>query len=338
MKVLVTGGTGFVGSHTARALKEAGHSVRLLVRSQTKTDGIFNKHNIAISEYIISDITDKAIVEKAVQGCDAVIHTAAMVSTAEKYADLVYQTNVVGTQSVIDSALAAGVKKIIYVSSVSALFKLGADTMNEQSDVCVAHNPYGRSKVSSENYVREMQAKGAPIVITYPTGIVGKDDPALSEPHFGLKMFVSQFTFTSSAGMQLVNVEDLAKAHVTILEKVDGADRFVLGGHYYSWKTLLETTNKVTGRQLLYVHIPGNILRFIGRCADIVTSFTGKELPLTGEGMVYATQWILADSSKAEKELGIKFTDPDQTLADVYRYLYEQGNITAKKAGVLAYS
>lgn len=336
MKVLVTGGTGFVGSHTARALKEAGHSVRLLVRSKSKAEKIYANFNIDIDEYMMGDITDPAAVKVAVEGCDAVIHTAAMVSTVEKYADLVYQTNVVGTQSVIDSALAAGVKKIIYVSSVSAIFHLGESSMNEQSAVCDAKSPYGRSKVACEHYVRQMQEKGAPIVITYPTGIIGKDDPALSEPHFGLKMFVSQFTFTSSAGMQLVNVADLAKAHVTILEKIEGADRFILGGYYYSWHDLLAKTNKVTGRKLLSVHIPGVILRFIGKIADLVTSVTGMELPLTGEGMVYATQWVQADSSKAERELGVEFSCPEKTLADAYRHLYQQGYISAKKAGQLA--
>lgn len=336
MKVLVTGGTGFVGSQTAKALKEAGHSVRLFVRSQSKADKIFSQINISIDEIVLGDVTDKAAVEKAVVGCDAVIHTAAMVSTAEKDADMVYQTNVVGTKLVMDCALAEGVQKIIYVSSVSAIFNLGEASMHEQSAVCDAKNPYGRSKVDSEKYVRKLQAEGAPIVITYPSGIVGSGDPALSEPHFGLKMFVSQFAFTSAGGMQLINIQDLAKAHVTILEKINGSDRFILGGYYYSWKDMIEKTNNVTGRKLFNVHIPGNVLRVIGRLCDVITSITKQELPITGEGMVYVTQWVVADSSKAERELGLVFTDPDKTLEDAYRHLYQQGYISAKKAGKLA--
>jgi nucleoside-diphosphate-sugar epimerase len=337
MKVLVTGGTGFVGSHTAKALKEAGHQVRLLVRSESKAKSVFDQLGLEIDEVIIGDVTDRAAVEKAVLGCDAVVHSAAMVSTAEKDAQQVRETNIGGTQSVIDCSLAAGIKKIIYVSSVSALFNVNDSVMNENTEVCAANNPYGRTKVACEHYVRDLQAKGAPIVITYPTGVVGSHDPGLSEPHFGVKMFIGMFTFTSSTGMQFVNVRDIANAHVAILERVDGPNRFMLGGQYYSWEQLLETARKVTGRKLYCVHIPGNMLRMMGRLADVVTKLTGKELPMTEEGMTYASQWVYADSSKIEKELGLQFSCPEETLAEVIRWLYKQGHLSAKKAGKLAH-
>jgi dihydroflavonol-4-reductase len=336
MKVLVTGGTGFVGSHTAKALKAAGHQVRLLVRSESKARAVFKNLGIEIDDIVIGDVTDKAAVAQAVAGCDAVIHSAAMVSTAEKDAEQVYETNVGGTQSVIDCSLAAGVKKIIYVSSVSALFNVNDTVMHENSSVSTASNPYGRTKVICENYVRELQAKGAPIIITYPTGVVGADDPGLSEPHFGLKMFVGQFTFTSSTGMQFVNVRDIAKAHLAILERVEGPDRFMLGGQFYSWQELLDITRKLTGRTFFYIHIPGKALRLLGKCADIFTKLTGIQLPLTGEGMTYASQWVHADSSKIEKELGITFTCREETLAEVIRWLYENGHLSKKKVGKLA--
>ena len=337
MKVLVTGGTGFIGSHTAKALKDAGHNVRLLVRSESKTKSVFKNLGIEVDEVVVGDITDKIAIVRAIEGCDAVVHSAAMVSTAEKYADLVRKTNVDGTKLVIDCSLAAGVKKIIYVSSVSALFNPNDTVMNENSPVSIAKNPYGRTKVSCENYVRDLQSQGAPIVITYPAGVVGAHDPGLSEPHFGLKMFVGQFTFTSSTGMQFVNVSDIASAHVSILEHIDGPDRFMLGGHYYSWAELLEIVSRLTGRKLIYVHIPGKMLRLLGRCADVFIKLTGKELPITGEGMSYASQWVYADSNKIETELGLEFTCREKTLAEVIRWLYKNGHLSAKKVGRLAY-
>jgi dihydroflavonol-4-reductase len=272
-----------------------------------KAVSIFERLGVEIDEIILGDITDSDAVETAVKGCDAVIHSAAMVATAEKYANEVYETNVGGTKLVIDRSLAAGVNKIIYVSSVSALFNVGDTVMNEKSAVSTGKNPYGRTKVECENYVRDLQSKGAPIIITYPAGVVGAFDPGLSDPHFGIKLFVSVFTFTSSTGMQFVNARDIANAHVAILERVEGPDRFILGGHYYSWFDLLEITNRLTGRQLFCVHIPGPILRVLGKCADVVIKLTGKEFPFTEEGMTYATQWIYADSSKLENELGLTF-------------------------------
>lgn len=336
MKVLVTGGTGFVGSHTAKALKEAGHYVRLLVRSENKAKSVFEKLGVEIDEFIVGDITDKSAVTLAIAGCEAVVHSAAMVSTAEKDAEQVRETNVGGTKTVIDCSLAAGVKKIIYVSSVSALFNVNDTVMNESSPISEAKNPYGRTKVECENYIRDLQTQGAPIVITYPAGVVGSHDPALSEPHFGIKMFVGQFTFTSSTGMQFVNVRDIADAHVAILERVEGPDRFMLGGHYYSWEDLLNITRKVTGRKLMYVHIPGKMLRLLGKVADLFTKLTGVPLPITGEGMTYASQWVYADSSKIETELGLEFTCREETLSDVIRWLYKDGHLSAKKAGNLA--
>ncbi|MGJ8686230.1 MAG: SDR family NAD(P)-dependent oxidoreductase [Spongiibacteraceae bacterium] len=336
MKVLVTGGTGFVGSHTAKALKEAGHHVRLLVRSASKAEKVFDKLGVEIDEIIIGDVTDKQSVETAVAGCDAVVHSAAMVSTADKYADLVRETNVGGTKLVIGSSLAAGVKKIIYVSSVSALYRVGDTVMDENSPVSTAKKPYGRTKISCENYIRDLQAQGAPIVITYPSGVVGSHDPGLSEPHFGVKLFVGQFTFTSTSGVQFVNVSDIAKAHVAILERIAGPDRFILGGHYYSWGDVLNISRKLTGRKLPYIYIPGKLLRFLGRCADIIIKLTGKELPITEEGMTYATQWVYADSKKIETELGLEFTCREDTLAEVIRWLYENGHLSAKKAGNIA--
>jgi len=336
MRVLVTGGTGFVGSHTAKALKEAGHTVRLLVRSEKKAASIFESLGVEIDEIILGDITDKKAVEAAVRGCDAVIHSAAMVATAEKYAKEVYETNVGGTKLVIGSSLAAGVDKIIYISSVSALFNAGDTVMNENSSVSSGNNPYGRTKITCENYVRELQSQGDPIIITYPAGVVGAFDPGLSDPHFGIKLFVSVLAFTSSTGMQFVNARDVANAHVAILERVEGPDRFVLGGRYYSWFDLLEISKRLTGRQLFCVHIPGPVLRFFGKVADIVITFTGKEFPFTEEGMTYATQWVYADSSKLENELGLTFTCREKTLAESIQWLHKAGHISAKRAGKLA--
>ena len=338
MKVLVTGATGFVGSHTAKALKEAGHHVRLLVRSQSKAKTVFEQLGIEIDDIIVGDVTDKKSVETAVAGCDAVIHSAALVSTAEKDAEMVRKTNVDGTKLVIDSSLSAGVKKIIYVSSVSALFNINDKVMNENSAVSEAQNPYGRTKVECENYVRELQAQGQPIVITYPTGVVGTHDPALSEPHFGIKLFVGLFTFTSSTGMQFVNVQDIARAHVAILERIEGPDRFMLGGQYYSWQDLLAITRKLTGRKLPAIHIPGSLLRLLGRCADVVIKITGKQFPFTGESMTYASQWVYADSSKIEKQLGLTFTCRESTLAEVIQWLHKDGHLSRRQIGKLALS
>jgi|TARA_B110000902_G_scaffold258035_1_gene327104 nucleoside-diphosphate-sugar epimerase len=114
---------------------------------------------------------------------------------------------------------------------VSALFNPRDKVMNENTAVSSAKNPYGCSKVECEHYVRELQSQGAPIIITYPAGVVGSHAPGLSDAHFGINIFVGRFTFNSSTGMEFVNVRDVANAHVAIIERIDGPDRFMLSGH-----------------------------------------------------------------------------------------------------------
>jgi dihydroflavonol-4-reductase len=336
MNILITGGTGFVGSHTAKALKQAGHHVRVLARSAQKAESVFKAIGVQVDEVMVGDVTDPVAVGCAIQCCDAVIHSAAMVSTAGKHAKEMREINVGGTKLVIDGSLAAGIKKIIYVSSVSALFNIGNTVMNEDTPVSIARSPYARTKIECEHYVRELQSRGAPVICTYPAGVVGANDPSLSEPHFGIKLFVGVFTFTSSTGVQLVNVRDVANAHVSIIEYVDGPDRFVLGGHYYSWAEMLEIVRRQTGRELRSLYIPGNMLRLLGRCADVVIKITGKEFPFTCEGMTYASQWVYADSNKIETELGLQFVDREETLSEVIRWLYDACHLSLRKAGKLA--
>ena len=119
MRVMLTGATGFVGYHSAIALMEAGHEVCLLVRSAAKAQKLYGDNT---PDYVVGDIVDAGAISEALQGCDAAIHSAAMVSTDAKDADLVYDTNVKGARLVIDTAMEQGVESIIHVSSVTALF------------------------------------------------------------------------------------------------------------------------------------------------------------------------------------------------------------------------
>ena len=179
MRVMVTGGTGFVGYHTVLALLGAGHEVSLLVRSIDKMLNLFGEDTI--EHYTRGDIGDRDAIERAMDGCDAVIHAAAMVSTSAKDAERVFRGNFEGAQNVIGMALDKGIGSIIHVSSVTALFNPKAKVLDENSPPGSAQNAYGRSKVACEEYVRELQAQGAPIYISYPATVIGPDDPGMTE-------------------------------------------------------------------------------------------------------------------------------------------------------------
>jgi nucleoside-diphosphate-sugar epimerase len=328
---MVTGGTGFIGYHTTQALLDAGHEVSLLVRSVDKMLNLYGEDSI--DSYTRGDITDADAVERALEDCDAVVHTAAMVSVDARDAEKVYEGNVAGARTVIDTALEAGVERVIHVSSVTALFDPKAEVLDENSPPGSAHNAYGRSKVACERYVRELQEQGEPVYITYPASVMGPDDPGLTEPHVGLQTYLAYFVPQMPSGNQYVDVRDVAEVHLRLLERDVEPGRYLVGGHYIPWMELGDLLEELTGRRLLKVPLTGQFMRMAGRALDFISNRVALDVPITEEAMEYATRWVPMDSGKVERELDFAFRDIGDTFFDAIYWLYAAGYITAEQAG-----
>ncbi len=335
MKILLTGGTGFIGSHTAAALIKAGHQIRLLVRSQEKMHRVMQYHGITIDDYLIGDITDPLACRDALEGCEGLVHSAAMVSTSRKDAQQVHNTNVEGTRNIIGEAVALGLKQIIHVSSITAVYNPRATAVDESSAIGTATSTYGRSKVTSEKLVRQFQAQGAPITITYPTGVIGPGDPALTEPLQGLVLFLKTMAVITTTGIQLVDVRDVADAHSRIFNAKPSSDRFVLGGSYYPWHEFVDTLEELTGRKLRKLYFPKPALKSIGWIMDGIKYFVDMGIPGGSESVGYACQWIFADSSKLKREMDFHFIDGKQSLADTLQWLVASGHLDKHLIGRL---
>ena len=332
MRIMITGGTGFIGCHTTRQLMAAGHEVRLLIRSEEKLRRLFGDD---VQDFITGDVTDADCVNRALRGCDGVVHTAAMVSVDKKDAQRVHDTNVGGTKLVIGGAVEQDLAKIIHVSSVTALYDPSASYLNEYSAPGAASNAYGKSKVECEIYVRELQDGGAPIHITYPASVIGPDDPALTEPHQGLKTYLADTVPVMPSGSQWVDVRDVAEANRQLLERTLAPGRYALGGHFVSWTELVDILARLRGRKIRKIPVPGNLMRGMGKVVDWVNAIRDKplDIPVTYEAMTYATNWVKMDSSKATTELGLEFMPLEQTLVDAIRSLVAAGHIDAEQAG-----
>ncbi len=335
MRIMITGGTGFIGLHTARALLAAGHQVRLLVRDKDKLRRLYGSK---VTDYVLGDVTDPEAVAKALKGCDGVVHTAAMVSIDQKDAERVMATNLGGTELVVGGAAKRGFKCIVHVSSVTALYNPEAQFLNEYSPPGSANNPYASSKVACENFVRGLQDAGQPVHITYPASVIGPDDPGFTAPHQGLKAYLASAAAVLPSGNQWVDVRDIADAHVALFEREPSAGRYPLGGHFLTWSELIDTLSAVTGRRIQKISVPGRVMLGLGRMADWMSRMRGKSLdiPVTHEAMVYATNWVRMDNSKTTAELGIQFRPVEETLADAIRYLAEEGLLSNAQAGQLA--
>ncbi len=173
MRVLITGGTGFVGGWTAKAISDAGHSIRFLVRNPGKLHTSVAKLGVDVSDFAVADITDRVAVREALQGCDAVVHSAALVATDPRQTAEMLATNMQGAQNVLGQSVELGLDPIVHVSSFTALFHPDLETLTAELPVVGGADGYGTSKAQVEIYARGLQDAGAPVNITYPGMVLG---------------------------------------------------------------------------------------------------------------------------------------------------------------------
>lgn len=337
MQVLVTGGTGFVGSHSALALLEAGHDVRLLVRDRAKAVRVFAALGCPLPHCVVGDVTDPSAVAGALEGCGSVVHAAALVSMEARSARAMMETNVRGTELVVGGAIERKVSSVLYVSSVSALLQPGGAPLSVDTPVRAPATAYGRSKADAERYLRRLQDAGAPVVISYPAAVVGPHDPGLSESNHAIVAMVRDLFVNTSGGFQLIDVRDLAALHARLLERSAGPGRYLAAGPYLSWPELGALFEQVTGQPLhRKISVPGAVLRLLGRGGDMLRHIVSFDFPLTHEAMTFASRWVPVDSTPTIDFTGLTFRPPAETLADTLRWLATAGHLPRNRIGLLA--
>jgi nucleoside-diphosphate-sugar epimerase len=332
MHVLVTGATGFTGFHTVLALAKHGHKVRLFARSLEKMQKLYAGFDVDTSDYVLGEMTDPEAIERALDGCDAVVHTAAVVGLEPELEEMMMRTNMIGTELVIGGAVKKGIRSIVYVSSLAALFDPDGDTMNEESPYAKPTTAYATSKKQCDEYVRQLIADGANIAVTYPAAIIGPDDPALSESSQGLT-FLYRFGFMNMpSGFQIIDVRELADVHMRLLE-ASSSGLYVVAGHYVPWKTYGKILDSITGKKLIKYPAPGWLMMMLGSITDFLRHFFTIDMPLSRDAAIFATKWIPADDRKLRKELNISYRPVEETLRDTMIWMIKNGHID-KKWGV----
>lgn len=327
MKVLVTGGTGFIGSHSVAALLSQGHQVRLLARSRDRVARSLSPLGVAEVESVLGDVTVPGSVEEAMAGCDAVLHVAAVYSFDARAAARMHEVNVRGTEIVLGTAVRAGLDPIVHVSSYVALLPPGGAVLTPDSPVKWPHGAYSRSKAESELVARRYQEQGAPVVITYPGGVIGPHDPDLGESNRTMVGFINN-GLTMGGGGMWVDVRDVAKVHAAVVEPGRGSRRYMITGHYIALKDLTVMLREITGHPGRIVVVPVGAAEAIGRMADYVQHIVPGRVPLGYGGIWIAALRPHCDDSRTVKELGITPRDLRETLTDLVRWLADQGHIS----------
>ncbi len=337
-RVLVTGATGFVGSHTTRALLRAGHDVRVLVRRPEQLPSIFGRDLAGRLDVVTGDMTDASAVGRALAGQDAVVHAAALVRLERRHAARVLEGNRAGVEHVVGGAVARGIERILYVSSAVALFQPGGPAITRDSPVGTGENAYMRSKAECERHVRELQARGAPIRTSYPVAVLGPDDPGLSAANRALLALFRDVAVVTRGGLQMVDVRDVARAHVHLLGLPAASGRHILAGHFLRWGELVDRFEQLTGRRFRRVHAPAALLAAAGSVCDAIKRVWDFELPLTREAARIMTEWVpvVADGEdEGERPPGLGFRDVRATLRDTLLWLHDTRALPARTLGSL---
>lgn len=334
MRVLVTGGTGFVGSHTVAALRRAGHQVRLLVRRPERIAPALEPLGAGDAvDYVVGDATDEASVAQAIEGCNAVVHAAAIYSLDSRDWRRTRRTNVAAARAVLGTAVERGCDPVIHISSFVAVLA-SRGTITADSPLSTVSGTYIQSKVESERYARQLQAQGASVVTVSPGAVYGPDDPHLSEAMRQLRdMLRGRYPLWTTGGFHGTDVRDVAAVNVAALTPGLGPRRYLVPGHHLDGSTLFQTLRSVTGRRLPYVPVPTPVLLPMAWAVSAVQRVVPVHLPAEYEGVQIASRRARCDTSATQRDLGVTARPLAQTMADAVRWLHRAGHVTARQAG-----
>ena len=333
MRVLVTGGTGFIGAHTIAALLRAGHEVRMLVRTPAKIGPALEPLGVPAQPFVVGDATDAAAVNEAMEGCDALLHAASVYNMDIRLREETLRTNLVSTEVVLGTAAAVGLDPIVYVSSFNCLLSGPGQRISPDSPVGHLPSFYPESKAAAERVARRLQDEGAPVVITYPGSVHGPHYPALSsESARQLLMLLRRTHQPALGGIPIVDVRDVAAAHAALMEPGRGPRRYLLSGHRTSWREVIEQVAAITGRTYRVIGVPAGPALRAARIADATRRVLPLRLPINS-GVVVLAADPECDDSATLHDLPVTFRPLRETIHDAIAALHAGGHITDAQAG-----
>jgi dihydroflavonol-4-reductase len=312
----------------ARELVKAGHEVRLLVRPSA------NRQNIRdlAAEIYHGDVRDLDSLKRAMAGCTSVYHVAALYKLWVRRREEIYESNVTGTENVLRAARETGVERVVYTSSVATLGipqdgGAGAeDTPVSLSDMV---GDYKRSKFLAEQVALRYVGEGVPVVIVNPSTPVGVGDVKPTPTGRIIVDFLNgNMPGYVDTGLNIVDVEDVAKGHLLAAEKGRVGEKYILGGENLTLRQILEILAKLAGRPAPRLKIPYPVALFVGYCdAALARLIPGREPFVPPVGVKLARKKMFFDASKAVRELGLPQTPARQALAKAVEWFQRNGYV-----------
>ncbi len=307
MRIFVTGATGFVGHHVAKALASQGADLRFLVR---KSSNLANLEGIP-GETVVGDLLLPESYSSALKGCEAVLHVAADYRLWIRDPDTMYRPNVDGTRDLLRAARESGVRRVVYTSSVATMhFRTDGVVCNEDTPVSIDEmvGHYKRSKFLAEQQAIAAAHDGQEVIILNPTTPIGPND---SKPTPTGRIFVDflnrKFPAYMDTGLNLVDVAEVARTHVDALTLGTPGRRYILGGENLTLKQILDKMSALTGIPSPTVKIPFGVAATYAFFEEIITGrIRGKEPRATLEEVRMGRKRMFASSARAQQELGFR--------------------------------
>lgn len=315
-KILITGGTGFLGSYIIKQLVEKNYAVRA-IRRGNKLPTWISKEITDKVEWVEGDILDVVALQDAMESVDTVIHSAAIVSFLRKDREQMYQVNVEGTANVVNMALEKNVSRLVHISSVAALGRTaGGGHVNEEKkwEESKVNTHYAKSKFKAELHVWRGVSEGLDAVILNPSTILGFGDWHSSSCAI-FKQVYEGFNWYTPGINGFVDVEDVAKAVILCMESDISEQRFIINGDTWPFKKLQDTIadnfkKKRPGRKTTPF-----LLAIAWRLEKVKSLLTGKKPLLTKESARVAQSQTFFENDKILKALpGFSFTPLEETI------------------------
>jgi dihydroflavonol-4-reductase len=334
MRVVVTGGTGYLGRWIVPALRGAGHEVGVLARDARRAQQALEGTG---AEIIVGDPSRRDDVIGALRGADRLVHAAAIYSYERRDAERMADQNPRLARTVLGAALDAGIGGVVDISS-AVVFRLGVSRVDESTPIAGPgdrgwDDPYLRSKALAEGVGREFEQDGLRRVTLHPAMVVGPGD---SGPGTSGALVVSLLRGGTMARGRLgwVDVREVAKATVAALDAAAGS-RYILSIGSRSLPEVATALDSVTGRHPRRYFAAGGPIRIMARLNDLAA---GRLAPLpTAPSLEYLLEGPpIIDGSRAERELAIHYRPLEDTLADAIRWWVANGVVTPQLAGRLA--
>lgn len=327
MKALVTGGSGFLGSHVVRALLGRGHEVRCLVRAASRRD---NLDGLDV-EIAVGDLRDRESLDRAAAGCDTVYHCAADYRLYVPRREEMFATNVDGTRNVLAAAEKAGARKVVYTSTVGALgLEADGSPACETTPVDASQmiGPYKKSKFLAERVAEEWAARGLPVVIVNPSTPVGERDLKPTDTGALLVDFLNRrMPAYVDTGLNLIDVRDCAEGHLLAAEKGRPGEKYILGCRNLELREILAILAELAGMKAPGTRIPHWIPVAFSAVDTLRARIFGGRPRVSFDAARLARHEMFFDASKAVRELGLPQTPVEEPLRRAVEWFRAHGYV-----------